>query len=489
MAALGLIAASFVAVSVHAALGRSYWYDEFYTLYVTRPTAPVGLLWGEWLRDNHPPLFYLASWCTQALGSSIGARRLVNPLFLFAAAAGLVVLARRRPEARSMLFAYAVALAGSVPAIERVSELRSNFLAFAAGALALASLAVLAAPGDNRRGLRSTVFLCATLMVALCIHIASTLIIGSIALTFGLAAIASRDWPGTRRLLAIGIVAFLPFAITFAVQYATISANTRSFWIEGGFPAARWAIELEIIAALKANWPLTAAGAAGLTMLFAQCWRERRIVPQASLIVTIGVGMALAIVLMVAIHMQRPFVIERYLVCLDAAICLILAICAARLSAALGRQWQLPLDLAIVAAALITINHHRIAAESRAGWQGTGRVIAEAVRQCPGTLVHVDMDWNRSTMELPPRENRLAVPFAYAEVARDMGFALEPTGSRRMSGGACPTLFWAEHVGALHPDSVAMMTHLRSMGFPVQGGTLVRIGNGWIFRARGRTDS
>ena len=80
---LAIVIVSLVAAMSWAMRLRGPWYDEFYTLYVTRPDIPLSHAFDRWLADNHPPLFYALVRATAKLGSTVEERRVVN-LILFA---------------------------------------------------------------------------------------------------------------------------------------------------------------------------------------------------------------------------------------------------------------------------------------------------------------------------------------------------------------------------------------------------------------------
>ncbi|MBC2667383.1 hypothetical protein H7F51_17835 [Novosphingobium flavum] len=481
-ALLAVLALVFAVISIRAALGRSAWYDEYYTFYVSRPAQPFGAFWASAMRDNHPPLYYLLARAATWLGETIPPRRLVNLAFAALAALALWRIGRRRPALKPVLFAYAVGLAGASPVIVRMAELRSNFLAYALGAVTVAALAAFAVPHE-RMSRRATVALAATLALSFTVHLAATVILAAVAASFGLRLILARDWPGTARLALVGLVAALPFALCMAAQFGTISGNTRSFWIPGGFTVARWTIEMELIAGVKANPVLTVAGLAGLVLTGWRDLASRRLSPGLSLALTLGAGLALAIAALVAIHLERPFVIARYLICLHPVVLMILALGVATLAESLGRLVHAALDCALVIAALVSLQGQLQRTLALPGWDTSAAAIDSDVRACPATAVHAALDWNRAVLDLPPAENRAVVPFAYDFVAARHGFALEPPASRRMASG-CPTLFWAEHVPGSLPDTATIAARLRQLGYPVSHGELARQGDGWIFTAR-----
>lgn len=477
-AVLAVAALALLAASLGAIFGRSAWYDEYYTFYITRPGAPLPVLAQGWLRDNHPPLFYALAWATGWLGNDIPARRIVN--LAFAALAGLALwrIARRREALRPALFFYAVGLAGALPFLVRVAELRSNFLAFAASAVAVAALAAFARPGRTDRS--ESLFLGLALALAFTVHLAASIILGCVALAFAARLVLLRDWPALRSLALVGLAAILPFALCLALQLGTIAGNTRSFWIPAGLAVARWTIQNETTAALTANLPLTLAGLAGHLPLLRRAFTERRLPEPLQLAATLGCGLALAFAVLVAVHLQRPFVIARYLVAIHPVLILILALGTAELARTLGRRGAALLALAVLAGSLLSLERTLRRTLDLPGWDGTAAAIAEEVRACRSTVIHPALAWNEATLALAPVDNRAVMPFAYHMAAARHGFAVEPPQSRRMSD-RCPTLFWAEHVPGHPPAAADLVEALRAEGYPVTAGTVAPIGDGWLF--------
>jgi len=183
---------------------------------------------------------------------------------------------------------------------------------------------------------------------------------------------------------------------------------------------------------------------------------------------------------LVALHLQRPFVIARYLVAVHPVLILILALGTADLARALGRRGAALLALAVLAGTLFSLNRTLHRTLDLPGWDGTAAAIAEERRACRSAVVHPALAWNEATLALAPVDNRAVIPFAYRMAAARHGFAVEPPQSRRMSS-ECPTLFWAEHVPGHPPAAADLARALRAQGYPVATGTVSAIGDGWIF--------
>ncbi|RZK03707.1 MAG: hypothetical protein EOO76_01665 [Novosphingobium sp.] len=474
-----LVVALFAAMTL-ALICRGPWYDEFYTHYVTRPGPSFFALWPVWMRDNHPPLFYFLAWATNFLGDPFVLRRILNLGIALVGGGALFVLCRVRPALRPLAVPYVIALAGYLPMIGRVSELRSNFLAYVAAAIAVAALSELARPGQSPRSRGALAFLGVALAVSFSVHLAATMIVGAVSAAFGLRMLMTRDWRGAKELAAVGAIASAPFLVTMALQYGTIARNTQNFWIQSSAGEARWTIRLEIIANLTANWPLTAVASCGLAMLGWQTLKERRLSDFAWLTATLGVGVVLAVIVLIIAHLQRPFVIDRYLVSLHPPIAMILAIGVATVTKRVSASIATLIDGVMIIGALFAIYASLQQTLKSPSWNGTAVKIAQITGRCPGVIVHVDEYWNKNTQLLPPVENRAVFPYAYRWVARAHGFELAPVSSRAIAE-KCPTVIWAEHAFNQRPDAEHIGARLRQQGFTKTDGRLERIGDGWIY--------
>lgn len=479
---LVVVALALIAAIVTAMLKRGPWYDEFYTAWVTRPGAGLAVLVPAWLRDNHPPLFYALAWLANGIGPTIEQRRMVNLLLLAPALVALLALFRHDRHVRGTGWFYALGLASSWPAINRAAELRSYDLSLLATAVLLVALEAFVRPGAVMPSRRSFFALSGVLAVSWAIHLVTTVILGCVAIAFGLRLILARDRRGTFRLIAAALLAALPFLATMALMAGTMVSNTRVFWIAPGFNAARWAIENELVEAMTANRPLLVLALAGSAGLAFDTLRQRRLSRTGSLIVTLLTGLALALVVLVALHSVRPLVLNRYLVALTPIVLLILASAASEFTKRLPILPALLIEGAVLVATLLAIEGNLQRTLALPSWNGTASLIARVVHDCPTTTIHVDPRWNAITRDMPPIDNRDVLVFAYRFVAAQHGFALEPEASRTMSPH-CPTLFWTEHVADQHPSASLVAEGLRQSGYRVHTARMVRIGDGWVLLA------
>ncbi|MDY0958379.1 hypothetical protein SOM26_06735 [Sphingomonas sp. CFBP8993] len=476
-AMLSIVYIALVFAIVTAMRMRGPWYDEFYTLYVARPGIPLHQAVGLWLADNHPPLFYALTRATAWAGATIEERRILN-LFLLVGACIQIAWWLTPPGLRRIGWVFAIALASAWPAIDRAAELRSNYLAAAAAAVALAALV------GYERGQRAHpriewAMLTFALLIALNVHLAASIVVGGLVAATILRRLLAHEGQSAVRLTAAATLAAAPMLLHLALSFGRIEANTRDFWIKGGFGAARWAIEIEVERILTANLPVTILAVAGFLVLAYRSWQDRRLAAALDRAITLGVGLVIACVLMVAIHLWRPFIIDRYLVTLHPAIAMILALGASALLERIRPLLAVLLSAVMTIATLLAIQTNMIRTVSQASWYDTGRTIAAIRRGCPSTLVHVDWNGNRRAMAAPPSENRAVFPYAYRLVAARYGFALATDGDRSMARD-CPTLFWTEHVAGEKVTEEGLAAQLRADGFPIGRARLIRIGDGHV---------
>ncbi|MET4898254.1 hypothetical protein RN629_14000 [Sphingomonadaceae bacterium jetA1] len=459
---------------------RGPWYDEFYTLYVTRPGIPLSLSIHHWLADNHPPLFYALVRATAWLGDAVEARRAVN-LMLFSGA-GVQIAWRLRPAPlRRIGWVYAIAIAGAWPAIQRAAELRSNYLAFASAAVAVAALVAF----DQYRARRPRLawaMMALALLVAFNVHLAASIMMGGVVGAAILRRLLARDRRAAASLISAAMLAALPMLGHLALSFTRIEANTRQFWIQGGVNSARWAIETEVFHNLTGNIPVTLAAMIGTVLLARAAWRGRRLPPEADMALTLLLGWAMGCALLVALHLWRPFIIDRYLVALHPPLAMVLALGATALLDRLRGRVALLLYLAMTVAALATIRDQFARTIILPSWYDTGRAIATIRGRCPATRVQVDLAGNRAVLDSPPADNARVMPFAYAMVARRMGFPLASPADHSMDRH-CPTLFWTEHVAGESVTADGLAAPLRAAGFPIGPVRLLRLGDGHVLMA------
>lgn len=463
---------------VWTCLQRGPWYDEFYTQFVTRPGVPwTGALRESWLADNHPPLYYVLARMTAWLGS-IAHHRLLNGALGCVALAGGATIVREVPRLAPAAAVLVLELAANPWSLIAGSELRSYFLSLCAATVLGLGLCAIRLTGEAGSTRRQAVFWIAAL-AAFNTHIITSLTCAALALPFLMAAALRRDG---REVRAVGVpvaVAGLVFAAITALQLPVWLSNTKVFWIEPGFDSARWSVEWALLRTLEANLPVLAGALAGAVLLGRDVFRGKRPSGEAGALALLAAGVVLAAGGLIALHMLRPILIEKYLMALVAAVSVGVGLAGGRLLEGLSPRWRLLVLLAGFAATLLALVQNVPLAVNRVSWFTTGRAIAQEVARCPGTVVHTDPFWNAEVMAMLPRDNAEVVPFAYRYVARSFGFSVAPAGSGDMARG-CPTVFWGEHDSKQQFDAGAVSAHLRASGFPVGNMDFRRIGDGWI---------
>ena len=246
-----------------AAYSHGLWYDELFTLYVTRPGLDLGFaLKNYWLADNHPPLYYFLSWVTNFLGNAIEPRRLVN-LTGFIGACLVILQAWREDDVdRNILSLFVLGMLASYGFAGLAAELRSYFLSLLAPGL-LAILLVVISPsrqdvGNRNQQRRMAVMLGLVSAVALNLHFITTIVSCALLGAFFLRAIIQKDHTAQRTIFVVGLIGIIPFLLFTALAFVNLEANTRSFWAEPGLRAGArivaetaWRSAVEYLAARR----------------------------------------------------------------------------------------------------------------------------------------------------------------------------------------------------------------------------------------------
>lgn len=463
---------------VWACLHRGPWYDEFYTQFVTRPGVPWGTALREsWLADNHPPLYYILARATAWLGA-IAQHRLLNVALGLAALAGATAIVREVPRLVPAASLLALELAANPWMLITGSELRSYFLSLCAGAVFALGLCAVRLTGEAGGRERQSAFWIAALL-AFNTHIITSLTCAALALPFLIEAGYRRRW---REFYAVGmpvVASGAIFTAVTAIQLPIWLSNTAVFWIAPGFDSARWSVEWAVLRTIESNPVVLAAALVGALLLVRDLAISRKPSGEAWALLLLTVGVVIAAIGLVGLHLLRPILIEKYLMALIAAVCVGMALAGGRLLESLALRWRVfVLGGGALATAWALALNVPLAVE-RVGWQTTGRAIAREVAHCPGTVVHTDPFWNAEVMAMMPRDNAQVVPFAYRYVARSFGFEIAPAASRVMAAH-CPTVFWGEHDSRRKFDREAVTAHLRREGFDIAAMDFRRLGDGWI---------
>lgn len=476
---LAVVALALLGALLFCMAERGPWYDEFYTWYVTGPQFGLRDAFAHhWLADNHPPLYYMLVRAARLVWENIEGLRLINVVIGVTAfaCAGLSLRGNRQMAALGLIvFLF---IASQRATLLYGSEVRSYFFSLCATALLVLCLTALYRDGSPGSRL-SRFTLAAAIALSFNIHIVTTLVSGAIIVPFLVALLLKRNFAAFRAVFIPALVAGLLFLGVTALQLPLWAENTRSFWITPGFTAGWQTIRITAQRVIEANAVIAILGAAGLVLLLVQWLRRRERNADLEVAVLLGLGGLLSVSALLAIHLWRPILIEKYLTCL---------IPVAGMALAIGMDGvlrQAPARLAALllifatGASLYAMNTIRIETAAAKSWEGTATALGKIVRQCPDTAVHIDPLWNDEVIRTPPRDNAQVVSAAYHAMAKRHGFTIEPRASRRVSA-RCPTVFWAEHDTRGLYQAPAILAHEQLMGFAVTKVAQTRIGDGWL---------
>lgn len=477
---------------VWACLHRGPWYDEFYTQYVTRGSLPWIRAFREaWLADNHPPFFYILARATNGLGD-IANHRLLNLGVALMAITAIRIIVRDVPRLIPASTALGLVLCASYWTILSASELRSYFISLCAGTTLALGLCAIRITGNGGSRARRCVYALSSILV-FNTHIITSLTAVALVTPFLAEALIRREWTQTWVLAWPPLIGGLVFSAISLVQLPLWLAGTQVFWIAPGFDAARWSVEYAVLRMLEANLLILLCSLIGTVAMLHDAWEKKGTGPHAAqarsqgvALLLLATGVVLAIAGLIALHMWRPILIEKYLTAMMGAIAVGLALACGYLLQRINGK----LSACVLVASFILAIHALIGnvsqAVARHSWFGTGRAIAAQVAQCPATIIHTDPYWNAEVMAMMPRDNAQVPSFAYRYVAHHFRFALAPDGSKAMSR-TCPTLFWAEHDTRHRFTREMVLAHLRASGFAVRDIELRTIGDGWIAVAAPQT--
>ncbi len=420
---------------------RGLWFDEFWTIFLSRHAAPVReLLDTRWGPDVHPPFYTIYTWALEPLtGDGKLAMRLTNLLGLAPIAAGCLIVRRRHGHAR-FLALFVLLLASSPFFVTYFGEYRSYFLECCGSAfvvLLLHALHFLDRDIDARedKGLVAAALIGVPLAVML--HFTSgaeLLIVCGIAFLY-------HCWRRHRRTaillfaaMAIGI-ALLAGSIALVMHYHPQSPPNQTSAAKG--------LALAIgMAGAGAGANLAAAGIGAWALFRSQreASRPARDYPWL-LVLTLA-----ALVLVIAgLNAVKPFLAMRYMI----AFIPVGAALAAWLASRVRWAWAIPLVAAnaVLLIAAITVQQAR-----NHRWELYPPRIAGIVARCPATRVIAlytpPLRPEAGAMQAGIRNDRAVFMGGYRLLARQYGFAIEeapqPDGRGFSVAGPCPTLLWVE---------------------------------------------
>ncbi len=479
IAALAGLAAILVSIRQHG-----LWYDELFTLYVTRPGLYLEFALNEyWLQDNHPPLFYFLSWTTNFLGNSVELRRLINAAAFLAACGVFATIWRRRIIAPTTLTLFAFAMIAGHLFAGIAAELRSYFISLLLPGLLALLLLELARPlaegGSQPARARPVISTFVVAALAMNLHFITTIVASSLFAAFFLRALLERNAFALRWTFASGAVALAPFLILTVLAFAKLEANTRSFWAEPGLVQGLRTLLETGLGSVPDILPLAIIALAGLLLIVLRIMRERVLRVSDRDLLTICAALVIFGIAVLAVHAIRPVIVGYYLVGAIGPATLACALAATGALGGLTRRGQIVGVGTVVIwslGALFINTSHSLRWET--SYHPNAQFVRDTLEACPQTLVHRDPYPHRDLTALPPEENRIVSLMSYGFLADLYGFELEPWESRAMAG-TCPTLFWANYDNYRHPAGT-VLKRLRRRGYPVTSLKRVQLGYGVV---------
>lgn len=464
---------------IATAVLRGPWVDEFWTLWASLSHLHLSeIFWQRWIVDVHPPLYYFGNWLASGVvGDTMTARRLLNLVPLAAVILYGAIIARKVPGTSRFLALFAVVLVSLPSVVIYFSDARSNFLqacASACIAMALYAGEKLGRDLDWRQDAWLILLLLLATTAGLNAHFISTFINVFVIGCFGLGALIG----GRRRtfwmLLAVGVVASLPLAAFLIWQTATlIGASTVVFWINTPPLVGLRIILKETFWATFGNVVAGASALLALSLLLKDRGLSRHRDAAASpllwgFLLPAGIGTALASILLVALSFIRPIIVDRYLVSAVVFVASLVAALAADLvmGSRLGRAL-------VVANAALTMSWHGFALVKQHRWDETAAIVARQKASCPSSRV---LAIEPQAVDFQNVSDVYA--FAYGYEARRFGFDFaysDQTMARPVdTGGACPTIVWAENINPGVVPTLTAPQAARDLRLQVDGPALDR---------------
>jgi hypothetical protein len=476
VAAAGLLI--IVSLAVVDAAWRGPWLDEFWTLELSdRSHGLLALIRDGWLRDAHPPVFN--AWAT-LLGSlgldSIPAGRLTSSL----PAAGLMILAawrfsRRAPGHTAYNTALLLLVLSLPQAMESFATYRAYFWHIASiGTLVLVARHVASAKADLewRRDAELAAIAAVATAASIALHYVGGLFGGLLAAAIAFSSYRRGLWRWTVLILSAAAVASLLVVATILLQAPNWAVEFDHSWID--MPALE-----------AAGIPLALAVTAICHNLipFVGLWMPRHRESQLHFVAIIVSALVAGVAIILAVHLVRPIVVDRYLFAVPVLVCALMALPAARL-AHNALLFGL-LTLAAVAVAAVPLIRDGI----KPLWQEDAGTIAKIVAACPSTQVYAASGWALG----PAAETRTAhredpvFARAYRMLAEDHGYAvrfIDLDAAAHATPGACPVLLWYEHTpNNAEDDLPAAIEEAGLTGLQKARLSVVRSTTGFIVRA------
>lgn len=440
--ALGVIALVLIA----DALLRGSSLDEYWTAQLSDSAVYGGIvaqIQDGWLHDTHPPSFNLWATLLTTIGvTSIPAARLLSNLPPLA----LMIMTGSRLSARnpgqSGFHAALLLLILSVPATaEAFGNYRSYFWQIAAlTILVQIGRHIAISDVDLRRRHDSALAPAAVLASAgsIMLHYVGGIFGVVVSLAIILCALAKgfRRWAKllSATVLVSGL-ATLAFAYIEARQW-TVEID-HSWFEDEATSVGAVIVGLTLTALLHNPVPLL-----GLKWVRGD-WTKR----EGAFVAMISGALAVALLVLIEINVQRPVIVEHYLVGASVLVCAL----TATVAASLVHERRLFMLFAVVSAAVVLIPFVVHGPDRQ--WQANAKQIGRIVRRCPSTQVYAASGWllRGGAGFRTARRDDPVFARGYRWLGESRGFTpqmIDLSGDAHAITGDCPTLLWIEQVPA-----------------------------------------
>lgn len=443
-----------IGCGTYAAISRGIWMDELWSLRLGDPTLSVDELWRGLLQEANPISGNILYRLVAGTGATdIGTLRLLLNL----PAALLLLVATfafsRTSPTRSPFYVIFVLLVLTLPGfIDGLSDYRSYFWQICWSAMLLqfayAILVERARPALPRSRTLAGLGLL-SIVVATMLHFIAGLVVSSFVSLLLLRLAVGRMWRVFLPVATAAAAVWLLMIVQAIRQYGHISDTFDFNWISTTPMQGIATIATALIVAAGVN--LVASGWAVAAYRDLDEASAGRVRGFAGLLLVGLVGSAL---LLLAINGVKPFIVARYLLVWQVAVCALIAALGAARVAASGRRLA-----GVLAVSALVVGLTATVRAREANWHATRDFIAAAVSRCPASRVYATTSWTLG----PGAESRYAawegrtMIAGYRSLARQAGFdvtILDASGGRLGVDATCPTLLWIEHLaGRPVPDA------------------------------------
>ena len=498
----GIVIPSVILIVLFAAAEaarRGPWLDEFWTLELSDYRNGLwALIRDGWLHDVHPPVFNAWTSFLAWLGmTSISHGRLASNLL----AAGLMVLAARRltlraPEQAGFNAAFVLLVLSLPQAVEAFAIYRSYFWQIAAVAT-LSLVARYVASAKRDLDLRQDIDLAAiaafATAAAMTLHYVCAVFGGLLAGIIALRALTRGLVRWASLLFVTAAASALFIAIVLFLQAPHWQAELDHNWNDVP-PLRALGVPLALAASAVLLNPIPLIGLLRRSRMSRSRMTRPRMRGERAFALMIGAVLVVGATAILAVHVFRPVVVDRYLFAVPVLVSALMAVPAARLA----EDRRLFGLLAVVAVAVPAIT--TLGSGGEPLWRENARTIAKIVADCPATQVYAASGWALG----PAAETRAArredavFARAYRLLADEYGYAVRFIGPNEQVNAAagpyqsntCPVLLWYEHTPNEAEDDLPAAIEAAGLA-GVQGARLsaIRSATGFIVQATWRSEA